>query len=167
MEFRKTTEKDVESVMSIIKQSQNYFKEQGIDQWQNGYPNSQIIKDDIKNDYSYVLLKDNKIVGTTVLSFDGEETYNKIHNGNWLTQNEYAVIHRIAIDNNLKGQGLAGKIIEKVQEKCNKRGVRSIKVDTHEDNKSMQKLLEKNGFKYCGIIYLTDGDKRVAFEKTL
>ena len=38
-------------------------------------------------------------------------------------------------------------------------------MDTHEDNISMQRLLEKNNFKYCGIIYLEDGNKRIAFEK--
>lgn len=36
----------------------------------------------------------------------------------------------------------------------------------HEDNILMQSLLKKNGFEYCGIVYLEDGGKRVAFEKT-
>ena len=40
-------------------------------------------------------------------------------------------------------------------------------IDTHEDNQSMQKLLAKNQFSYCGIIYLSDGSKRLAFEKVL
>ena len=43
----------------------------------------------------------------------------------------------------------------------------SIKIDTHKDNISMQKLLEKNDFKYCGIIYLEDGSQRIAFEKII
>lgn len=167
MEFRKTNHKDIENVMEIIKQSQQYFKEQGIDQWQNGYPNPQVIKNDIDNNNSYVLLKDRKILATTAISFDGEETYNEIHDGKWLSNDDYAVIHRIAVDTNHKGLGLAGKIIKEAEKKCSERGVKSIKVDTHEDNKSMQKLLLKNGFEYCGVIYLEDGAKRIAFEKTL
>lgn len=165
MEFRKTTSKEISSVMEIIKQSQQYFKEQGINQWQNGYPNAEVIQNDINNDHSYVLIRDNKIVATTALSFDGEETYNQIHGGEWLTNEDYAVIHRIAVDTNCKGKGIAGEIIKEVQKECINRGIKSIKVDTHEDNKSMQKLLEKNGFKYCGIIYLKDGAVRVAYEK--
>lgn len=167
MEFRKTLEKDVDSVMEIIKQSQQYFKEQGIDQWQNGYPNSDVIKNDISNDHSFVLLKDKKIVATTALSFDGEETYNEIYEGKWLSNEDYAVIHRIAVDTSHKGSGLAGDIIKEVEKKCSGNGIKSIKVDTHEENKSMQKLLLKNGFDYCGVIYLEDGDKRIAFEKLL
>jgi hypothetical protein len=29
----------------------------------------------------------------------------------------------------------------------------------------MRRMLEKNGFVYCGIIYLESGDERVAYEK--
>jgi hypothetical protein len=28
-------------------------------------------------------------------------------------------------------------------------------------------MLEKNGFIYCGIIYLSDGQERLAYEKVL
>ena len=43
----------------------------------------------------------------------------------------------------------------------------SIRIDTHRDNIPMQKMLNKNGFIYCGIIYLLDGKERFAFEKPL
>ena len=31
----------------------------------------------------------------------------------------------------------------------------------------MQHLLDKNGFTYCGIIYLDDGTERLAYQKQL
>lgn len=67
MEFRKAVETDLNAVMNIISQAQNYLKEQGIDQWQNGYPNRQTIINDIENGHSYVLLKDDIIVGTVAI----------------------------------------------------------------------------------------------------
>ena len=79
MEFRRTNISDVNSVMKIISQSQSYFKSKGIDQWQNNYPNENTIMEDINNGYSYVLEKDNKIIATLALSFNGEVTYNKIY----------------------------------------------------------------------------------------
>lgn len=167
MEFRKSNEKDIVSIMNIIKQAQDYFKEQGINQWQNNYPNIETISNDIASQNSYVLLKDNNIVATAAVSFDGEETYNSIHEGEWISNNEYAVIHRIAVDNSYKGLGLSAQIINNVEQLCINKGVHSIKVDTHEENISMQKLLKKNKFQYCGIIYLEDKSKRIAFEKTL
>lgn len=167
MVFRKTTEKDIDNVMKIIKKSQAYFKSQGIDQWQNNYPNPEVIQNDINNNHSYVLLKDDEIVATTAISFDGESTYEEIHDGKWLSKNDYVVIHRVAVDDNYKGLGIGSNIIREVEKLCLEKDIKSIKVDTHEENKSMQRLLEKCGFKYCGIIYLEDGGKRIAFEKIL
>lgn len=165
MEFRKAVEKDIESIMKIIIQAQDYFEEKGINQWQNGYPNADVIGDDIAKGYSYTLSKDNEIVGTAAVSFDGERTYDNIYEGKWLSNNEYAVVHRIAVDNNYKGLGLSSQIIKNIEEICIKKGVHSIKVDTHEENLSMQKLLKKNKFEYCGVIYLEDNGRRIAFEK--
>ncbi|NRT72325.1 GNAT family N-acetyltransferase [Clostridium beijerinckii] len=167
MEFRKAVETDINDIMNIIKQAQSYFKEQGINQWQNNYPNPETIGNDIANKHSYILLKDNNILATAAVSFDGEKTYDSIYEGEWITNSQYAVIHRIAVDNTYKGLGLSSKIIRNVEELCLSKGVHSIKVDTHEENISMQKLLKKNKFQYCGIIYLEDGNKRIAFERIL
>ena len=41
----------------------------------------------------------------------------------------------------------------------------NLKIDTHRDNIPMQKVLKRNGFCYCGIIYLESGDERLAFQK--
>lgn len=166
MKFRKSLNSDIPQIMSIIKQAQAYFKEQGIDQWQNGYPNEEVINDDIKNEKSYVMIKDNEIVATTVISFDKELSYKNIIDGEWITNGDYCVIHRVAVDNTYKGLGLSHKIIKYTEEICLEKGVHSIKVDTHEENIPMQSLLKKNGFEYCGIIYLEDGGKRVSFEKS-
>ena len=50
------------------------LKEQGIDQWQNGYPNADVIRNDILNNDSYVFIKNNEIVLISV----GELNSNRI-----------------------------------------------------------------------------------------
>ena len=42
---------------------------------------------------------------------------------------------------------------------------RNIRIDTHRDNRIMQHLLERHGFRYCGIIYLLSGDERLAYQR--
>lgn len=165
MEFRRAEEADVCSIMKIIEQAQDYLREQGIDQWQNNYPNKETIWNDINNKISYVLLKDNVIIGTVALIFDGEKTYETIYDGKWVSNQEFAVIHRIAVDSDYKGLGLASVIINNIEQLCLAKNINSIRVDTHYDNKSMQQLLTKNKFQYCGIIYLEDKSKRMAYEK--
>ncbi len=167
MEFRKSTTNDIKDIVFIIKQAQEYFKENNIDQWQNGYPNEQVIINDIKSEESYVLVESGRILGTSFLSFRGEKNYDKIYEGKWITNGSYGVIHRIAVLEKEKGRGLAGYIIKSMEHICKQKNIESLKIDTHKSNKSMQKLLEKNGFRYCGVIYLEDGGERVAFEKNI
>ncbi|MBE5966261.1 MAG: GNAT family N-acetyltransferase [Lachnospiraceae bacterium] len=167
MEFRKATTADADGILKIIRQAQAYLKSRGIDQWQNNYPNLETIQKDIREQIGYVLVKDSLLLGTAAVSFDGESTYDRIYEGEWKSIWPYGVVHRIAVHEEYKGQGLSSVMLERVEEICLEKGVHSIKVDTHEENLSMQKLLEKNGFAYCGVIYLEDHSKRIAFEKIL
>lgn len=167
MYFRKASDKDINRIMEIIKQAQNYLKANGINQWQDNYPNINIIEKDIDRGDGYVLLIDNEVVATLALSFEGEKTYEKIYEGKWITEKEFGVIHRIAVDNKYKGNKLSACILEQIEKLCMDRNIFSIKVDTHEKNESMKKMLINNGFIYCGVIYLENGSKRIAFEKIL
>lgn len=167
MRVQKSETKDIPQIMRIIKQAQAYFKEQGIDQWQNGYPNEEVIANDIEKGDSYIFIRDGKTVATTVVSFEQENCYENIYEGKWTTHGDYGVIHRIAVDNASKGSGTAQEVIEFAEQMCRNRGVLCMRVDTHEENIPMQRVLAKNGYQYCGVIYLDYGAKRVAYEKLL
>lgn len=167
MKLRKSTLSDINSIMRIIEQAKEYFKENNIDQWQDNYPNYTTIKNDIDKEESYVLIDDNDILATVALSFNGENNYGVIYDGKWLSNSNYAVIHRVAVDKNHKGKGLSGEIFNTLEKICLDNNVSSIKIDTHKENTSMRRFLEKNGFKYCGVIYLEDKSERIAFEKIL
>lgn len=164
MILRKTTINDVARVMEIINQAKDYFKCNGIDQWQEGYPNEDTIYTDITNGEAYVLEDDEKILGTCMVTIQGEPTYDVI-DGKWLSNDDYVCVHRIAIDNHYKGSGLASIILD--QAVAMYPDYHSLKMDTHEDNHSMQKFLLKYGFQYCGMITLQSGALRKAYEKRI
>ena len=167
MEFRKSIKSDIKEIINIIEEAQSYFKANGIDQWQNGYPNEESIMNDIESGESYVLLKDDKVIATAYLSFSGESDYDVIYDGKWISQGDYAVVHRVAVSSNIKGHGVAGELFKYIEEICLGNNIKHIKIDTHRQNKSMQRFLSKNGFEYCGVIYLEDNSERIAFEKVL
>lgn len=163
-----TQDKDITDIMRIINQAKDYFKNHNIDQWQDGYPNEESIKQDISENKSYVLIKDNKIIGTMFFTIGDDPTYSYIENGEWLTSNQpYAVIHRIVVDENLKGRNFAFELVKYAIECCKEQHIKSIRIDTHFDNLSMQAFLRKHDFQPCGTIYLENGDPRIAFEKIL
>lgn len=167
MIFRIAKKEDIEKIMPIIEKAQEYLKNQGIDQWQDGYPNEESIGEDIEAENFYILEENDKILGVTALIFGEDKTYQKIYDGKWLTNGTYGVIHRLAVGHNQRRRGIANKILKEVEKTTIEKNINSIKVDTHRDNKGMQKLLEKNGYQYCGIIYARDNTERVAFEKIL
>lgn len=167
MRFRQAVSKDQESILAIIRQAQAYFQKQGIDQWQNGYPNPETVRRDIGDGNAYVLTREDKVIGTVAVFFEEEEAYRDLYGGEWFDGGTYAVIHRIAMEDGCKGKGLSTEIVGQVEDLCQERGVHSIRVDTHRDNISMQRMLEKNGFSFCGGIFLADGSPRIAFEKII
>ena len=165
MNLRLSNEKDLTEIMSIIDEAKKFLKNNKVDQWQNGYPNKEVILNDINKNESYVIENNGEVIGTTALSFAGEKNYDKIYEGKWISNGPYAVIHRIAVSK-VKGlKNIGTEILKKSEELCIANGINNIKIDTHEDNIPMQKLLLKNNYKYCGVIYLEDGSKRIAFEK--
>ena len=167
MEFRQANISDLDQIMEIIELSKKYLKETKVDQWQDGYPAKEDLRRDIESGNSYVLTNKDEIVATTVISLDGESTYNSIFNGEWITNEEYIVMHRVAVHDKYKGKGIFKELIKEAESLALNKGISSIKIDTHRDNISMQRAVVKNDFKRCGIIYLEDGSERIAFEKVL
>jgi predicted GNAT family N-acyltransferase len=160
--------KYLDDVMNIINQAKLYFKNNSINQWQDGYPNSDSIISDINNHVSYVLIDNDVVIGTMYFHIGDDPTYKYIENGQWLTKNQkYGIIHRIAVDENVKGKSLALNLVNYAIKQCQINNINSIRIDTHKDNLSMQRFLLKNGFQSCGIIYLENGDQRIGFEKIL
>lgn len=162
MIVRKTNIKDVNKICEIIDQAKHYLKNQGIDQWQNGYPNKETILEDITTQTSYVL-EDENVVGTMRFLIEDDPDYAYIE-GQWKTNETYGVIHRIAIEESCKGKGYAKKLIQSAIEMCKKENVHSLRIDTHLDNQSMRRFLKKNNFEECGIVYIRNTDKRIAYE---
>ncbi|NME35051.1 MULTISPECIES: GNAT family N-acetyltransferase [Fusobacterium] len=167
MKIRLSTKDDLKDIIRIINQAKVYMKNNNFNQWNENYPNEEIISKDIYLKESYVLIDDEKIVGTFVLSFTDEISYKNIYNGKWKTNNPYGILHRVAIDNLYKGKGIAKLILDFSEKEALKKEIKNFRIDTHKENKSMRKFIEKNGFEYCGIILVEDGTERVAYEKKL
>ena len=55
MNFRKSTFDDVDRILEIIEKAKIELRKLGLEQWQNGYPDREVIENDIKSGISYVL----------------------------------------------------------------------------------------------------------------
>jgi GNAT superfamily N-acetyltransferase len=168
MIFRKGKISDLPRMMEIVRQAQAAIGQLGIDQWQNGYPAENVMRNDIANGYSYVLTDDTgTVIAIASLIYNCEPSYDKIYDGAWLSSGDFIVVHRMAVADEFKKKGIASHLLKEVEKQVIAKGIPSFKIDTHEGNIPMRRTFESNGFKYCGRIFLRDGNPRVAYEKDL
>ncbi len=159
--IRKAILSDIDNILAVYDSARSFMRATGnMTQWTGGYPSREVAESDIQRDSLYVCEEDGALLAVFYYAVEPERTYAAIYDGAWLNDEPYAVIHRIAVSDAARGKGVAGFIFDACFEKY-----RNLKIDTHKDNIPMQRALEKNGFKRCGIIHLLNGDERVAFQR--
>ena len=164
--FRKAEVKDILQIWEILQQAIARRKIDGSQQWQDGYPNKVVIQQDIAKGVGYVLTEhEDTIIGYAAILFNDEPAYKQL-NGTWLTNEDFVVVHRVAISDDYLGKGLAQKIFLYTEDLAIENNIFSIKVDTNFDNIPMLKILEKLGYTYCGEVTFRGGVRK-AFEKKL
>ena len=159
MIIRHSTIADIPEMEKIYADARDFMAKSGNPtQWVNGYPPREFLEDDIAKGRSYVCVEDDSITGTFFFDIMEEPTYANIYEGAWKAPGPYGVVHRIASAQ--RSRGVAGFCLDWCYKKCG-----NLRIDTHRNNIPMQNALKKYGFEYCGIIYLEDGDERLAYQK--
>lgn len=168
MVIRKTLPEDIDDIMTLIGITRENFRADGIPQWQGEYPSRELIADDVARGESYVCDIDGRVCGFCAVVGGIEPDYVKIYEGRWRNERQYISLHRVAVDPKYKGCGIAAAMVSNAVRIARKTGILDIRCDTHRQNANMRRMLEKNGFEYCGIIYLCeDGAERVAYHKII
>ena len=153
--IRLAEQTDLERILEIYAFARRFMEENGNPtQWHSGYPRRELLEQDIRLERLYAVIRDGKVCGAFVFFIGDDPTYRYIE-GSWEEDTPYGVIHRIA--------GVGGGIFAAALDFCRKE-INHLRIDTHEDNKPMQHVVEKAGFRRRGIIYVEDGSPRIAYE---
>lgn len=171
-DYRKGEPKDINSIMEIVSQARTFLKSQGVDQWQNGYPDASVFLADMDKGACWVFTCEDEIAGVIAISMGPESCYEDMREGKWLSEGTpYGVVHRTAVREDFRGSSLASEMLELAADLCRGMGAVSMRVDTHRDNLTMRRFLEKCGYVLCGVVYLDSGPEkgreRLAYEKVL
>ncbi len=154
---------NINCAMDLIQMAKKHLKEQGIDQWQSGYPDDTCIKNDILTGKGFFIEDKNQFLGYLCIDFDGEPAYHHL-NGTWSSDENYVVVHRLAFHEAARGKRLAETTFRLIEEFSRGKGTSYFRVDTDEANTKMQHILKKVGFSYCGTIWF-DNSEKIAFDK--
>ena len=147
MIIRKAMESDLERCLEIYANAREFMRVNGNpDQWGTEYPYEHLIREDVELGRLYVADCEGSVEGVFLMESGPDETYLEIE-GQWLNDEPYYVIHRIASSGKAKG-------VVKMAVDFALKNTRNVRIDTHEKNKTMQNVLSKLGFQYCGTIYV-------------
>ena len=155
--IRHAAESDLPRILEIYDIARQFMRQSGnMTQWINGYPSEPLLRQDIMNGNLYVMEDEGGVYGAFAFILGDDPTYAEIE-GAWQdTATPYGTIHRIASDGVTKGIArtafdfAAGKIDY-------------LRIDTHENNQSMQAAVLKYGFQKCGVVQVRNG-ARLAFD---
>ena len=168
---RDMREEDMETVLLIMRQAQNYLRRHRVDQWQDGYPDESAIRIDIERREAYVLTYGETVCAYFCLSDRPEPAYAELTDGKWRSGEPYCVLHRNAVEASFRGTGLSDRLVSEAERIAREKGAAALRVDTHRHNEAMKKLLKRTGFTYRGNILIRIGQghdpRRQAFEKLL
>ncbi len=153
----------VDKAMEIIESARAHLKAQGIDQWQQGYPDLPRIQKDAEDEIGYFVVDNEEILGYLCIDYRGEPAYNDLK-GKWNSDEKFVVVHRMAMGENARGKKLTNKVFKLVEDMSKEKGVSYFRIDTDEENNKMKHVLTKNGFKHCGTVCF-DNSEKVAFDK--
>ena len=153
---------DLADIMLVVDAGRRIMRCAGnVHQWVDGYPSESVVLRDIEMGGGFVVEDDGRIVGYFALLPSPEPSYGRIYGGGWLDDDGgYHVVHRMSSYADVHG------IFGEIMDFCFGRDS-NIRIDTHRDNLIMRHLLEKYGFVYCGVIYLANGDERLAYQKVV
>lgn len=164
--FRKAEETDIERIWVIIGQAKEQMRRLNSHQWDESYPALETISQDIKIGNGYVFCKGNKVVAYGAISFDGEPVYKDI-DGKWTNELPYMIVHRLAVADEMKRQGMAKRFMLEAEEVSRQKGIYNFRVDTNYDNEYMLHLIDSLGFQYTGEVRYRGNNIRKAFEKCI
>ena len=154
MNIRLANTSDTNRIFEIYEYARAYMKAHGNPyQWGDDRPEKSVTKDDIKNQRCYVMEDDGHIFACFVFTIGFEKEYE----AKFPSNDKYGVIHRVASDGSKRG--IVERIVDFAKGKVN-----LLRIDTHEDNKTMQRCIERQNFKRLGIIYLEDKSPRILYE---
>ena len=156
--IRPTAEADMPAVMAMYDYSRNLMRAADNNTQWVGYPTLDQLRTDMARKASYVVERDSRLAGTFALVTGSEPTYSVIVHGRWLdTATPYATMHRLAKTPDADGIASAAFAYAKQHHA-------HLRIDTHESNHTLQAISKREGFVYCGIVFLADGTERLAYE---
>lgn len=156
--IRRAVPEDLPEMQRLFACARAFMKKSGNPtQWGDNRPPASRVEADIAAGNSYVCSRGGRLVATFALVPGADPTYAQI-DGAWLHERPYSTLHRVASDGTIRGVSRAIFAWSRAHSE-------SLRIDTHKDNGTILRIIEREGFIHCGRIVVDDGTLREAFQE--
>ena len=164
LQYRTAENHDLNEICALISSATDAMIRENILQWDEIYPNRDIVAYDIENKQLTVGTENGKIAVIYTLNQECDEGYT---NGKWkYSDNSFCVVHRLCVSPEYQNKGVAKTTMQRIHNEAKKLGVTSIRLDVFSENPYALKLYKGFGFKEAGYAYWKKG-KFLIMEKIL
>lgn len=152
--FRLARPYDLECILSITHNAITDMQAKGIDQWDEFYPDSAILMEDIGRQEMILIENADQTAGFLTLNTCQDPEYATV---NWNFTGKIMVIHRLTIKPMQQGKGLGFKLMNHAESYAKQSGTEIIRLDAFSQNGSANALYRKLGYQYAGPITFRKG----------
>ena len=144
---------EMNTIAKMLARCGKHLREQGIDQWDENYPNLSQIEIDIKTETCFICVENETILGCVVLNEIQDEEYFQL---NWLTKNDarHLMVHRLGVDPKSQGKGIARALMDFSESYAKTSNYHSIRLDTFSQNQRNQRFYLNRNYIEIGKIFL-------------
>lgn len=155
MDFSAAGLSDLNEVAALYLAAIKQMDAQSIPQWDEIYPSREILAEDIARGEMELLRMEGRIVAAFTLNDRCDEEYAL---GTWhLPEARFCVIHRLCIHPSFQGRGVAGCVMDYIEQSLHVRGFESIRLDAFSQNPFALRLYEKRGYEKAGEVSFRKG----------
>ena len=166
MIIRKAEISDLENIMLMYKSCVTGMLKNGIDQWDETYPNSEIISEDLNVGTYYVAEIDKTIIGGVNIDENQDYSYLAL---DWKDKSDsFFVVHRLGVKEEFWNKKIGKDMMLFTEKLVLERGFKSIRLDTYSGNPKAMEFYIRLGYTKLGAIDLKpEKDKYYCFEKII
>ncbi len=166
MQLRRAKVEDVPGIMHLVRRVVPLMRAEGNLQWDDAYPNARAFAEDIRLGRLWLAEADAGIAGVAAFATEQEPEY---AHAEWDLTQPALVVHRLAVDPELRGMGVASALMQHAETVARALGMAFVRVDTNSENQATQRLFPKLGYRAAGQIALRfrPGQRFVCYEKQL
>lgn len=155
LEFRLGKKEDLDEICALVTSAIENMNRQNIPQWDEIYPNREVLAEDIERCELTVGVLDEKIAVIYVINKEHDPLY---ATGKWkYTGENWRVLHRLCVNPAFQNQSIGRKTMDYLEQDLKEKGVESIRLDAFTLNPFAIRLYEKRNYHTVGEVNFRKG----------